>query len=298
MRELLAIWMGRVAGSLSRRLGRGGGTTVPGRIARRIAPQILTQLTNRLPHGVIVVAGTNGKTTTTRMIASLLQASGWRLLHNRSGANLVTGVTTTVIDGVRWSGALPYDAALFECDEAALPQIIREAQPRVVVLHNLFRDQLDRYGEVDTIADNWKTALSALPAHTIVLINGDDPSLARLGADLHCTVIPLRQRRYCECPWLGRTSRGCWILPMRCRVRLHRPVFWAYWALSLHGVWVCTSTARVCIEKRRARRPARERVDAPYADTGGRRAVANAGTVQRNERARRCGNHRCAGAYP
>lgn len=190
MRELLAIWMGRVAGSLSRRFGRGGGTTVPGRIARRIAPQILTQLTNRLPHGVIVVAGTNGKTTTTRMIASLLQASGWRLLHNRSGANLVTGVTTTVIDGVRWSGALPYDAALFECDEAALPQIIREAQPRVVVLHNLFRDQLDRYGEVDTIAANWKTALSALPAHTIVLINGDDPSLARLGAALHCTVIP------------------------------------------------------------------------------------------------------------
>ena len=190
MRDQLAIWMGRAAGALSRRLGRGGGTTVPGRVARRIAPAVLTHLTQRLPHGVIVVAGTNGKTTTTRMIAALLAAAGWRVLHNRSGANLVSGVTATVIDGVRWNGALPYDAALFECDEAALPQIIREAQPRVVVLHNLFRDQLDRYGEVDTIAANWRTALLTLPASTVVLLNADDPSLARLGGELHCTVIP------------------------------------------------------------------------------------------------------------
>lgn len=189
MREQLAIWIGRAAGSLSRRLGRGGGTTVPGRVARRIAPAVLTHLTQRLPQGVIVVAGTNGKTTTTRMIAALLAAAGWRVLHNRSGANLVSGVTTTVIDGVRWNGALPYDAALFECDEAALPQIIRESQPRLVVLHNLFRDQLDRYGEVDTIAANWRNALLALPASTVVLLNGDDPSLARLGSELHCTVI-------------------------------------------------------------------------------------------------------------
>jgi len=189
MREQLAIWMGRAAGSLSRRLGRGGGTTVPGRVARRIAPAVLTHLTQRLPQGVIVVAGTNGKTTTTRMIASLLRAAGWRVLHNRSGANLVSGVTATIIDGVRWNGALPYDAALLECDEAALPQIILEVEPRLVVLHYFFRDQLDRYGEVDTIAANWRDALVTLPVSTVVLLNGDDPSLARLGSELHCTVV-------------------------------------------------------------------------------------------------------------
>ena len=189
MREQLAIWMGRAAGSLSRRLGRGGGTTLPGRVARRIAPAVLTHLTQRLPQGVIVVAGTNGKTTTTRMIAALLAAAGWQVLHNRSGANLISGVTATVIDGVRWNGALPYDAALFECDEAALPQIVREVQPRLVVLHNLFRDQLDSYGEVDTIAANWRSALLTLPVSTVVLINGDDPSLARLGRELDCTVV-------------------------------------------------------------------------------------------------------------
>ena len=190
MRDFCAIWAGRSAGWLSRRLGRGGGTTLPGRVALRVAPAVIRHLTSRLPHGVVLVAGTNGKTTTSRMIAALLSAAGLRVLHNRSGANLQSGVAATTIAGVRWDGTLPYDIAVFECDEAALPQIIRDTQPRLVLLHNLFRDQLDRYGEVDTIAANWQRALAPLPATTTVLYNADDPSLARLALDLHCVTLP------------------------------------------------------------------------------------------------------------
>lgn len=189
MREQLAIWLGRGAGMLSRWLGRGGGTTVPGVVARRIAPHLLRSLSIQLPRGVILVAGTNGKTTTTRMIADILTHAGWRIVHNRSGANLVSGVSAVMLANADWRGRMQDDAALLECDEAALPQIIHETQPRIVVLHNLFRDQLDRYGEVDTIAQHWLTALTSLPDSTVVCIQGDDPSLARLAQSLTCRVV-------------------------------------------------------------------------------------------------------------
>ncbi|MFZ9857338.1 MAG: MurT ligase domain-containing protein [Roseiflexaceae bacterium] len=189
MREQLAIWLGRGAGMLSRWLGRGGGTTVPGVVAHRIAPNLLRYLSAQLPRGIILVAGTNGKTTTARMIADILTHAGWRIVHNRSGANLVSGVSAVMLAHADWRGQMHHDAALLECDEAALPQIVHETQPRIVVLLNLFRDQLDRYGEVDTIAQHWLTALASLPDSTVVCIQGDDPSLARLAQSLTCRVI-------------------------------------------------------------------------------------------------------------
>lgn len=189
MRDMIAIWLGRVAGRLSRWLGRGGGTTVPGVVARRVAPHLLTHLTQQLPQGVVLVAGTNGKTTTTRMIAALLEAAGVRLVHNRSGANLVSGITAVTLSAADWRGRMHADMALFECDEAALPHVIAQTRPRMVVLHNLFRDQLDRYGEVDTIATNWLHALQHLDAQTVVCVHGDDPSLARLADQLACRVV-------------------------------------------------------------------------------------------------------------
>ncbi|MBM4413080.1 MAG: Mur ligase family protein [Chloroflexi bacterium] len=189
MREQLAIWLGRGAGMLSRWLGRGGGTTLPGVMARRIAPNLLQYLSAQLPRGVLLVAGTNGKTTTTRMLADVLTHAGWRVVHNRSGANLVSGVSAVMLAHADWRGRMHHDVALLECDEAALPYIIHETQPRIVVLHNLFRDQLDRYGEVDTIAQHWLTALAELPDSTIVCIQGDDPSLARLAQSLMCRVV-------------------------------------------------------------------------------------------------------------
>ncbi len=186
-----AIAAGKTAGLASRVLRAGGGTTLPGVVARRIAPNILRYLSAALPGGVIVVGGTNGKTTTTRMLAAILAADGRRVLHNRAGANLVTGLTATALAGSSLAGRVRADMGLFETDEAALPRALEETQPQLVLLHNLFRDQLDRYGEVDTIASAWRAALEQLPADTTVLLNADDPAIAALGDRL-----PLQVRYY------------------------------------------------------------------------------------------------------
>jgi UDP-N-acetylmuramyl tripeptide synthase len=188
LRLVAAIGAGKAAGLASRVLRAGGGTTLPGLVARRIAPDTLSLLSAKLPGGVIVIGGTNGKTTTTRMLAALLGASGRRLLHNRAGANLVTGLTTTAQAGSTLAGGIRADTGLFETDEAALPQALAETRPRLVVLHNLFRDQLDRYGEVDTIASKWRAALAQLPASSTVLLNADDPAVAALGEGLAAQV--------------------------------------------------------------------------------------------------------------
>ncbi|HJZ47666.1 MAG TPA: Mur ligase family protein, partial [Roseiflexaceae bacterium] len=156
LRLAAAIAAGKTAGLASRVLRAGGGTTLPGVVARRIAPDTLSQLSAALPGGVVVVGGTNGKTTTTRMIAAILAADGRRVLHNRAGANLVTGLTATALAGSSLAGRVRADIGLFETDEAALPRALEETRPRLVLLHNLFRDQLDRYGEVDSIASAWR----------------------------------------------------------------------------------------------------------------------------------------------
>jgi lipid II isoglutaminyl synthase (glutamine-hydrolysing) len=189
LRLAAAIAAGKAAGLASRVLRAGGGTTLPGVVARRIAPDALRQLSAALPGGVVVVGGTNGKTTTTRMIAAILAADGRRVLHNRAGANLVTGLTATALGGSTIGGRVRADVGLFETDEAALPRALDETQPRLVLLHNLFRDQLDRYGEVDTIASAWRAALERLPATTTVLLNADDPAVAALGEGLPLQVL-------------------------------------------------------------------------------------------------------------
>jgi UDP-N-acetylmuramyl tripeptide synthase len=184
VRFTTAILVGKLAGFASRTLGRGGGTTVPGVVARRVDPHILRRLSSQLREGVVVVAGTNGKTTTTRMLSSILEADQRPPLHNRAGANLLSGLTSTAVAGSSWFGQPTAAIGLFETDEAALPDVIAETQPRLVLLHNLFRDQLDRYGEVDTIAKHWRKALETLPATSTVLLNADDPAIAALGSEL------------------------------------------------------------------------------------------------------------------
>lgn len=189
LRRVAATIAGKAAMQLSRRLGTGGGTQLPGVIARRVAPGVLHDLAAALPRGVVLVTGTNGKTTTARMLAAILKAEGLRLLHNRAGANLITGLTATAVAGADLWGRPRADIGLFETDEAHLPAAIRETQPRVVLMLNLFRDQLDRYGEVDTIAKKWRAALDTLPASSTVVLNADDPAIAYLGHGLHCKVI-------------------------------------------------------------------------------------------------------------
>jgi UDP-N-acetylmuramyl tripeptide synthase len=171
---------GRAAAVLSRRLGRGGGTVIAGHLVPRIAPGALRDVTRSLPNGSIVVSGTNGKTTTTRLISHILRSAGMRPIHNRAGANLLSGLYTAVAQGTDWQARPRGDVGLFEVDEATIPSALQHIQPRVLLLHNIFRDQLDRYGEVHFVADLWRNAIAQLPSSSTVLLNADDPLVAGL----------------------------------------------------------------------------------------------------------------------
>jgi lipid II isoglutaminyl synthase (glutamine-hydrolysing) len=177
-----AVLAGRVASALSRTLGRGGGTVIAGHVVPRLAPQALARLSAALPDGVVLVSGTNGKTTTSRLLAQVLGASGRRIVHNRAGANLLTGIVSALAQAADVRGRPCADVGLFEVDEATLPHALLPTRPRVVVLSNIFRDQLDRYGEVHYVAEVWRRALADLPRDTTLVLNADDPLVASLGA--------------------------------------------------------------------------------------------------------------------
>jgi UDP-N-acetylmuramyl tripeptide synthase len=182
----------------TRRLGRGGGTAAPGLAADAVDPRLLTKISHRLPQGAIVVAGTNGKTTTARMLAAMLEADGRRVLHNRSGSNLVRGVAAAFADQAGWRGDPRSDIGVIEADEAAFPAIVRLVQPRVILLNNLFRDQLDRYGELNAIAKKWLPTLQTLSPQSTLVVNVDDPTLAAITEESPASRIcfGLDQHRY------------------------------------------------------------------------------------------------------
>src|SRR5438128_343759 len=166
----------RAAGRLSRLARAGGGTTVPGKLLWKLDPAAVDELARRLPLGSALVSATNGKTTTTAMAAGILGGK-LRLAHNSSGANLVSGVASTLL------AARAAELGLFEVAEAALPEVARRLRPRAVCLGNLFRDQRDRYGELELVADRWRTAVQALPADSALVVNGDDPQVGDLGRE-------------------------------------------------------------------------------------------------------------------
>jgi lipid II isoglutaminyl synthase (glutamine-hydrolysing) len=163
----------RAAGALSRRTGRGG-TSLPGKLLMRLEPHAIARLSALLQRGSAVISATNGKTTTAAMVAGILERAGARLVHNRAGANMAGGVATALLDGPRDA-----DTGLFEVDEFWLGQVVDELRPRALLLANLFRDQLDRYGELDTIADRW--AQVAATTEAALVLNADDPTVADLG---------------------------------------------------------------------------------------------------------------------
>jgi UDP-N-acetylmuramyl tripeptide synthase len=168
--------LARATGALSRRSGRGGGTTLPGRVLLRLAPDAISRLGAQLQGGSVIVSATNGKTTTAGMLATALQAAGRVPVHNRAGSNMTWGVATALLEQRGEEG-------LFEVDEAWLPRIAAELKPRLIVLGNLFRDQLDRYGELEHLADEWAELVAALAGQTGFALNADDPLIADLGRD-------------------------------------------------------------------------------------------------------------------
>jgi UDP-N-acetylmuramyl tripeptide synthase len=170
------VALARGVGALSRRSGRGGGTTLPGRVLLRLAPDAIARLGHRLTAGSTVISATNGKTTTAGMLAAAMRAAGRRPVHNRAGSNMTWGVATALLEQRG-------DEGLFEVDEAWLPRIVSELEPRLVVLANLFRDQLDRYGELERLADDWAAMVRARAGTSGFVLNADDPLIADLGRD-------------------------------------------------------------------------------------------------------------------
>jgi len=184
VRGTAALWAGKLTAGLSRGLRRGGGTTIPGDVSRFIDPKILTKLSRSLTDGTIVITGTNGKTTTAALLRHILEARGRPTVANQAGANLIFGVTAAVVNRASWAGDLPATSGLFEIDEASLPRLVREVAPGTIVVTNLFRDQLDRYGELETTAAHLRQALTQGPEGMTAVLNADDPMVAALGDGL------------------------------------------------------------------------------------------------------------------
>jgi lipid II isoglutaminyl synthase (glutamine-hydrolysing) len=167
----LEIAVARGVAALSRGVGAGGGTTIPGKLLAELDRGAIDRLAARLASGSAVVSATNGKTTTTAMTAEILRPRH-KLAHNAAGANLVSGVASALLT------AGDADLGLFEVDEAALPELLRRLRPGSVLLANLFRDQLDRYGELEVVAERWRNAVAELPEEAQLVFNADDPQLA------------------------------------------------------------------------------------------------------------------------
>ena len=170
------IGLARGAGALSRVSRRGGGTSLPGKLLLRMEPDAVRQLARRLGRGCVVVSATNGKTTTSGMIARILAEHGAAVVHNRAGANMKGGVATALLEQHG-------DTGLFEVDEAWLRDVVGDLSPHTVLLSNLFRDQLDRYGELEVLADDWSALVAARAGDTAFVLNADDPLVADLGRD-------------------------------------------------------------------------------------------------------------------
>jgi UDP-N-acetylmuramyl tripeptide synthase len=171
----------RAVGRLARTAGRGGGTSLPGKLLTRLEPDAIARLAARLPQGSVVISATNGKTTSAAMAAAVLEHTGCRLVHNRAGANMASGVASTLAHASSRGGRIDGQLGLFEVDELWLDTVVPALAPRAMLLGNLFRDQLDRYGELERIADRWAALVAALPPTTALALNADDPLIADLG---------------------------------------------------------------------------------------------------------------------
>ena len=174
-----AVALARATRAASIRTGKGG-TTAPGRVLLRLEPDAIARLSQRLARGSVLVSATNGKTTTSAMLAAILDVAGIPVVNNRAGSNMHWGVATALLDAGREDGEL----GLFEVDEAWLPAVADAVDPRLVVLSNLFRDQLDRYGELELLAERWASTVAAHAQHTRFALNADDPLVADLGREI------------------------------------------------------------------------------------------------------------------
>ena len=185
----LAVGVAKTVTGVVRSLSLGAASVLPGEVSRRLHPRLLPLLFAQVSKGVILVVGTNGKTTTSLLLKQILSDKGFKVIHNSSGANLINGLVTALLSSTDMTGQLSADYAILEVDENILPLVLKDCQPQYILALNLFRDQLDRYGEVDTIAQRWGKAIAPLPLETTIVLNADDPTLSSLGQSLKQKVL-------------------------------------------------------------------------------------------------------------
>ena len=178
--NFLILFLGKLISKISTILKLGNGSTWPGHVALALNPNFVNQILKNSKIKIILVTGTNGKTTTAKLLQTIFEENKQKVFLNSSGANLLNGIASSIILKSSIAGALNFDFAIFEVDENTLPQITATIEPDFIIALNLFRDQLDRYGEINTIARNWKKAYEKLNK-TQFILNADDPQIAYLG---------------------------------------------------------------------------------------------------------------------
>lgn len=178
MRKIAAIWLGKSLLFITKLLRLGGGSAAPGLYALKIDPNLIQELVKDIPKSILVT-GTNGKTTTSKLINHLALANGLKTIRNSTGSNLERGIASTLIKSSEL-GIVKADLAIWEIDEAAFNKMAPILKPDLIIFLNAFRDQLDRYGEVDSVVKNWGLTLKTLPKSTKILINSDDKMLLPL----------------------------------------------------------------------------------------------------------------------
>ena len=203
MIKLIAIWAGKLLSVLGRLTGRKSSAS-PGAFALKICPSLVDDLNKHVRKKIIVTCGTNGKTTTNNLLCSALESKGYTVLCNRLGANMLSGIATTYIQASDMWGGLSVDFACLEIDEAYTPLVFEKIKPDIMVITNLFRDQLDRYGEIDITVDIIKRALSGADGIRLVL-NADDPMCVQFGIGRNAVYYGISD---CVLPQVDDTKEG------------------------------------------------------------------------------------------
>lgn len=183
------IFFGKFIIFFSRFFNLGYGSTWPGHIALILNQNFISDVLHKSQIKTVIIAGTNGKTTTGKSIQTILEKNGKKVFQNTAGANLLNGIASSLIVNTSFLGLIKTDYAIFEVDENTLPLLLNEIKPNTVILLNLFRDQLDRYGEVNVIAQKWQKALNNLTKDSILILNADDPQIAFLGKNVKAKTL-------------------------------------------------------------------------------------------------------------
>lgn len=225
---------GKGLSRISKICNLGSGSTWPGHIALGLNNRYIKELLRSAPTQIVLVVGTNGKTTTAKMLATILQKQKKKIIQNSAGANLLNGIASSLLLHTNFQGSLHADYAIFEVDENNLPLVLNELTPKVIIVLDLFRDQLDRYGEIDSIAKKWEKVFAKLPPTTQLILNADDPLVAYLGQNTKATVSYFGLDQTTENSATSQEAADSLYCP-RCNNKLiFQKIFYSHL-----GVWKC-----------------------------------------------------------